>query len=199
MYIVKQAKVGLNGGGRAMRTSREQVEQNREVLLEAAGRGYRRLGFDGVRVADVMQEAGLTHGGFYGYFASKEDMAAQAFSHYFGLLTERLRGRVERGETLAEYAERYLSRRNRDHPDQACLFSSLSGEVARQPDAVRRAYTEGLEAYLAEFTNLTGNRADAIAAFATLIGAMSLARAVDDDALSREILEAGKRALDAAR
>ncbi len=178
-----------------MRSSREQVEQNRERLLDAASAGFRREGFDGVRVADVMQEVGLTHGGFYAYFASKDDMAAQAFTHHFGVLAERLRARVERGDALGDYAESYLSRANRDHPDKSCLFPSLSGEVARQPDAVRQAYTQGLEAYLAEFTAMAGGRAEAIGAFATLVGAMALARAVNDDALSREILEAGKAAL----
>lgn len=181
-----------------MRSSKEQVAQNRALLLDAASAGYRREGFEGVRVADVMREAGLTHGGFYAYFASKEDMAAQAFTHHFGVLAERLRKRVERGESLGDYAEMYLSRASRDQPDKSCLFASLSGEVARQPAPVRRAYTEGLEAYLAEFTAMAGGREEAITAFATLVGTMALARAVDDEALSREILEAGKAAMRAS-
>ncbi|MBL0940575.1 MAG: TetR family transcriptional regulator [Gemmatimonadaceae bacterium] len=181
-----------------MRSTKEQVEKNRTTLLNAAGAEFRRLGFEGVRVADVMQEAGLTHGGFYAYFDSKEDMAAQAFTHHFGVLAERLRARVERGESLGEYADHYLSVSNRDHPDRSCLFPSLSGEVARQATPVRHAYTEGLEAYLAEFTAMAGGREEAIRAFATLVGTMALARAVDDDALSHEILEAGRAALRAA-
>ncbi|MDC7684903.1 TetR/AcrR family transcriptional regulator [Asticcacaulis sp. BYS171W] len=181
-----------------MKTSRAQVEQNRQLILKAAAELFRLKGFDGVKVAEVMQAASLTHGGFYNYFDSKEALIAETCSAWVRERAESLeakRAADPDGEALA-YVERYLSRRYRDHPDMACLYPALCADIARQPDTVRHAFTEDFKGYLTVLERLfagdTANEAlpqTAIVRLSTLIGAMTLARAVDDPALSDAILE----------
>ncbi|KMO36075.1 TetR/AcrR family transcriptional regulator, partial [Methylobacterium aquaticum] len=128
-----------------MRVTREQVQENRRRILEAAGRLFREKGFAAVTVAEVMQAAGLTHGGFYGHFDSKEDLAAQALAQ---TLTPAPR-KPGAPPDLARFVAAYLSAAHRDGPGTGCALAALGGEAARQPAPVRRAFTEGLEARLA--------------------------------------------------
>lgn len=176
-----------------MRVTREQFRENRRRILDAAGRLFREKGFSTVTVAEVMEAAGLTHGGFYGHFASKEDLAAQALA---GALTPAPR---EPGAApdLAGFVAAYLSAAHRDRPGTGCALAALGSEAARQPAPVRRAFTEGLEARLARMQEALpeGDRAAALAAVSSLVGALVLARAVDDPALSDEILAAARGAL----
>lgn len=165
-----------------MKTSRATVDANREKVLMAASAGFRRKGFDGVRVADVMREAGLTHGGFGTYFASKDDLAVQACAMTMDNQAEKLRTAAD----LAAYVDRYLTAANRDSPESACLFPSLAAEVARQGPELRRTFTHGLHTYLDGLDKLAEGQG--IGVLSTLIGAMILARAVDDPALSDKIL-----------
>ncbi|MCR6661271.1 MAG: TetR/AcrR family transcriptional regulator [Asticcacaulis sp.] len=184
-----------------MKTSKANVEANREKLLAAASEGFRRHGFDGVKVADVMQAAGLSHGGFYTYFDSKEDLVAQACAASL----ERQAGRLKtaKGDRRAEldaYVTRYLSTKNRDEPGQACLFPSLAADVARQAEPVRRVFSEGTANYLdalAVLTEAGEGRQKAITLLSTLVGAMVLARAVSDESLSDEILTTVKATISA--
>ena len=122
-----------------MRVSREQVAENRQRILEVAARLFREKGFEGVGVDGIMEEAGLTHGGFYGHFASKADLAEQACAAAVGRSAEKweamARGGPETG--LAEIARSYLSKRHRDNPGTGCAFAALGGEVARRSDAMR--------------------------------------------------------------
>jgi len=188
-----------------LKTSKEQVARNRERILEAASEGFRKHGFDGLKVADLMKSAGLTHGGFYGYFDSKDDLAAAACEQALKNQSDRLRAAKD-GNPSAElkaYFERYLSRRNRDNPENACLFPALSAEVARQGAPVRAVFTAGLREYLdalaaiADRDTTGGVPKNAIAILSTLVGAMLLARAVDDEALSDNLLDAARDALKA--
>ncbi|SFV09741.1 transcriptional regulator, TetR family [Methylobacterium sp. 174MFSha1.1] len=176
-----------------MRVTREQFQENRRRILEAAGRLFREKGFSAVTVAEVMEAAGLTHGGFYGHFASKEDLAAQALGQ---ALTPAPR---EPGTApdLAAFVAAYLSAAHRDRPGTGCALAALGSETARQPAPVRRAFTEGLEARLARMQEALpdGDRGAALAAISGLVGALVLARAVDDPALSDEILAAARGAL----
>ena len=183
------------------KTSRATVEHNRERLLATASEQVRKYGIDGVKVADLMREVGLTHGGFTTYFASKEDLVAQACATTVQRQSERVRRAAETGdartEVLALY-DRYLSQKNRDNPDQACLFPSLAGEMPRQPEAVRAIFTEGLKDYVGGLQSLLGgDEAEAMSVMASLVGAMVLARAVDDADFSDRILAAVGRALTA--
>ena len=186
-----------------MKTSKEQVARNRERILEAASEGFRKHGFDGLKVADLMKEAGLTHGGFYGYFESKDDLAVAACEAALKSQGDRLKAAKDGNPTveIKAYVERYLSRRNRDNPENACLFPALSAEVARQGAPVRAVFTEGLKDYLTALGALTDREAkgglpsNAMVMLSTLVGAMLLARAVDDAALSDGLLDAAKDAL----
>ena len=170
-----------------MKTSKATVDANRDKVLKAASEGFRRKGFDGVRVADVMREAGLTHGGFATYFASKDDLAVQACAATLRTQAEKLKTAAD----LPAYVDRYLTAANRDAPETACLFPSLAADVARQGPELRRTFTQGLQTYLDGLDGLTEGQG--IGVLSTLIGAMVLARAVDDPALSDEILSQARQ------
>jgi TetR/AcrR family transcriptional regulator, transcriptional repressor for nem operon len=179
-----------------VRVTREQAAANRERILDVAGTLFREHGFDGIGVADIMKRAGLTHGGFYGHFASKDDLAAEITTRVLrndGWL-ERLTGRAN--PTIADVARSYLTPRHRDNPGNGCLFAAIGSDVARQPRSVRRAFTDGLRFRVEMLRNLLPGRSAkarrerALATMAGLIGGLILARAVDDPTLSNEILEA---------
>jgi TetR/AcrR family transcriptional repressor of nem operon len=181
-----------------MRVSREEAAANRERIVDAAAQLFRERGFEGIGVADLMKEAGLTHGGFYGHFASKEDLIAEASARaltqslaLWGTLAKRAVG-----DPLSAIAEAYLTNKHRDDPGTGCLLAALGPEVSRQGPAVRRAVTDhvrssfGLLANLVRGKSKAARRQKAISTYATLVGAMIMARAVDDRALSKEILDA---------
>jgi TetR/AcrR family transcriptional repressor of nem operon len=179
-----------------MKVSREQVAEHRRRIVGAAGKLFREKGFDGVGVADIMKSAGLTHGGFYGHFASKEDLVARACAGSTNLDTWVAVTERAPKNPLAAIVSFYLSARHRDHPETGCLFAALGPEVARQPGGARRAFTDGLRArldFLAKIVNArskAAKRRKAIATMSGLVGALVLARAVDDPSLSDEILRA---------
>jgi TetR/AcrR family transcriptional regulator, transcriptional repressor for nem operon len=181
-----------------VKVSREQVAENRERILEAATQRFRERGFEGIGVADLMKEAGLTHGGFYGHFASKEDLIAQACAR----ASDRSRARWARlserapDNPLAEIARVYLTPQHRDSPGAGCLIAALGPDVARQGPAVRDAVTVGVRAALDFLTRIVPGRSraakrrKAIASYASMVGGMVLARAVNDRVFSKEILDA---------
>jgi len=177
-----------------VRVTREQAAAHREKILEVAARLFRERGFDGIGVADLMKEAGLTHGGFYGHFESKDDLAAQSVGEAVapeGWL-QRMTGKPR--PSFTEVVRAYLSPRHRDHRGAGCVFAALGSDVVRQPKSVRHVFTEGLRARVdALRTVLPGGRnakREALAAMAAMVGGLMLARAVDDPALSDEILKA---------
>ena len=182
-----------------MKVSREQAAQNRERIVEAAAQLFRERGFDGIGVADLMKAAGLTHGGFYGHFSSKDDLIAEASARaltrslaLWGKLAERASG-----DPLSAVAGAYLTSRHRDNPGAGCLLAALGPDVSRQGPLVRRAVTGYVRSAVDLLTKLVpgksgaARREKAISTYATLVGAMVIARAVDDRALSQEILDAG--------
>lgn len=191
MYNVKQ--VFWRWG---VKVTREQAEANREKILEVAGQLFRERGYDGIGVADIMKRAGLTHGGFYGHFRSKDDLAAEITARVLGRggWLERLTGTTK--PSVSEVVRTYLTPRHRDDAGHGCLFAALGSDVARQPRSVRRAFAEGLRYRvdaLKEFMHGRSagvKRQKALALMAGLVGALTLARAVDDAQLSNEILEA---------
>lgn len=175
--------------------TREQAAANREKILEVAGTLFRERGFDRIGVADIMKEAGLTHGGFYGHFESKDDLVAQSTGR---VLTRagwlgRLTGKTS--PSFADVVRAYLSPRHRDYPGTGCMFAALGSDVVRQPRGVRHAFTEGLRARVEALRTLMpggspNTKREALAAMAALVGGLMLARAVDDPRLSDEILKA---------
>jgi TetR/AcrR family transcriptional repressor of nem operon len=175
-----------------MKVSRAQVAENREKILSSAARLFRERGFDGVTVAEVMSEAGLTHGGFYGYFKSKDELIAKAFAHVLGL-DEAPQTRAP-PSSVAHYAKSYLSKEHRDNPGGGCTFATLGSEAARAGPSTRRALTEGLSRLIERLAQAAAGRTrearrrDAIGALSAMIGGLVLARLADDEKLSKEIL-----------
>jgi TetR/AcrR family transcriptional regulator, transcriptional repressor for nem operon len=181
-----------------MRVSRAQAAENRERILEVATKLFRERGIDGIGVADLMKSAGLTHGGFYGHFKSKEDLVAQACARAVVKTRENWvrvasQAPADPLEALASY---YLSSRHRDNAGRGCAIAALGSEFARQGPDVRHAVTEELRPFIEYLSSVVqGNsvglrREKALAIFASLVGAMVIARAVDDPALSNEVLQA---------
>ena len=183
-----------------MRITSEQTRKNRDRVLDAAADLFREKGFDAVAVAELMRAAGLTHGGFYNHFGSKDEVEAAACERVFEASLARI-GAIaaiedasERRSAFEAYRRRYVSTAARDAPAPACPMVAFAGDMARRPPELRRAFSEGLAAYLADFTRAAGRdpeaRAAAIRDFATLAGALILARGVakEDPELSAEIL-----------
>ncbi|MPQ55428.1 TetR/AcrR family transcriptional regulator [Duganella sp. FT27W] len=183
-----------------MKVSREQVALNRERIVETAARLFRQNGYDGIGVADLMKGAGLTHGGFYGHFASKEDLLAEATAHALQRSVQRWQEKTATDPVagLSELASGYLSTRHRDHPENGCAIAALGPDVARLGPAARSAMTAGVAGQVAvvekclavEGADVAAVRQQALATYAAMVGAMVLARAVNDEALSQEILAA---------
>src|SRR3979490_1853008 len=117
-----------------MKVSREQAAANRERVVEVAGKLFRERGFDGIGVADLMQAAGLTHGGFYGHFKSKDDLAAQACSRGPGRPSQKWARRAElsAGDARAELIKQYLSEAHRDASGNGCVLAALGSDAGRQ-------------------------------------------------------------------
>lgn len=175
------------------RVSQEQAKLNRQRVIEVAASLFRERGLHGVGVADIMAAAGLTHGGFYGQFANKEALAAEAFDC---ALAEERRGELD--VLLATY----LSREHVQTPGLGCPLAALGNDVAREPvdGPVRTRFTQGVRQLTDLLTGLfpqlsaTRRRQRALATLATMVGAVVLARAVNDDALADELLHAARLA-----
>jgi len=186
-----------------MRVSRQKAVENRERIIDAAGALFREKGFNGIGVADIMKAADLTHGGFYGHFASKDDLVAQASRRAMARAATNW-GKVTADAPRNPYAallNHYLSPRHRDDPGQGCAFAALSGDAVRCGKPVRAAFASGLEPLIEVIAKAIPGRSKAmrrrraVAAVAELVGALILARAVDDAALSAEILSAARQEL----
>lgn len=179
-----------------MKVSREQMAENRRRILDVASRLFRDKGFDDVSVSEVMKAAGLTHGGFYGHFISKDDLVAQTLAHV--LATD-----SGEGGDFRRYLETYLSPRHRDDPAGGCPTAGLAAAIRHQTPAARSAMTEGLRSQIGRIEKaLPGSdpadkRRAAIGSWAAMVGAVILARAIDDSALSDEILEQTRAWIDA--
>jgi TetR/AcrR family transcriptional repressor of nem operon len=180
-----------------MKVSKEQVAEHRTRILAAAARLFRLRGFDDVTVAEVMKDAGLTHGAFYGYFPSKEALIAEAIGEALPPAPDKATPR----RPAADYADGYLSVRHRDNRATSCLFSSLGTEAARGSADLRHSMTEAVRSRInhlgveAEGDTAHEKRRAAIAAWSAMVGAMVLARLVDDEKLSKEILKETRASL----
>lgn len=189
-----------------MRVSREKAAEHRDRIIDAAGALFRAKGFGGIGVADIMKAADLTHGGFYGHFASKDDLVAQASRRTMARAAAnwaKLAGAAPEKPYVA-LLKHYLSPKHRDDPGQGCAFAALGNDAARSGKIVRDAFAEGLAPLLDILAqsipgkSKTARRRKAVAAMATLVGALTLARAVEGTSLSNEMLEAAHRELAAA-
>lgn len=175
-----------------MKVSREQALRNREAVVETASRLFRAHGVDGVGIGEVMRACGLTHGGFYNQFASKEALAAEACAAALAKSAARWRGIAEQADdAAAAITADYLSVRNRDRPETGCALTALGPDAARSGGVLGTAFRQGFEELITILQDCGGlGRSQAVAHMAQMVGALVLARGVNDDALSDEILRA---------
>ncbi|PCG10846.1 TetR family transcriptional regulator [Sphingomonas ginsenosidimutans] len=173
-----------------MRVNREQMRANRERILSEAGRLFRERGFENVGVAEVMRAAGMTHGGFYGHFASKDDLVMQTLTQLFAPRD------AASDPAMTDFLDVYLSPEHRDSPGTGCPTAALSVDAARQTEAARRSLSAGIEAQIARMAARLGdeagghNRVAATGIWAAMVGALVLARAADAPLSDRILADA---------
>jgi TetR/AcrR family transcriptional regulator, transcriptional repressor for nem operon len=186
-----------------MKVSKEQAEQNRDALLEAASRLYREHGLEGIGVAQIAREAGLTHGSLYGHFESKDHFAAEACDHAFDTCLDKIRS-VDPGDdrALMAFFRSYLSERHRDGPEHGCPIPALAAEAARKDGPLSVSMTQGIETFVKLLTEriaassagatASTNRDSAITMLSMLVGGVVLARATapSNTRLSKQVLSA---------
>lgn len=179
-----------------MRVSRAQADANHQNVIDVASRLFREHGFDGIGLKDVMKAAGLTQGGFYKQFESKEDLAVRATARAVHGSIERWVGFSDSGSPLEALLAFYLSTAHRDGQGRGCPLVALGSDAARKSPAVRSALEDGIRSQLGHLDLFLGNpqgEAPSAAAMATLsmmVGALALSRMVNDDALSKDFLTA---------
>lgn len=173
-----------------MRYLAKETAVKHDRIVKEASRLFRERGFENVTVGEVMKAAGLTHGAFYAHFGSKEELQKAAVAYGQALSADRARraGATKKGRRA--YAERYLSPGHRDTPGDGCTMAALAQEIARSTPETKAAFEQGLQEILSAGG---GDRKDAIFQTAALIGGVVLARAVENPALSDEILESVRR------
>jgi TetR/AcrR family transcriptional repressor of nem operon len=183
-----------------MKVSRQQAEENRARVVDVAGTQFREHGFDGVGIADLMKAAGLTHGGFYANFASKDDLASEAAGRAIAETTARLKDGVQdAADPLAAVVDAYLSQEHRDALGSGCVLAALAADAARGSEKLRTAFEVGVENYLSLLLPLmpgkteAERRVEAMSTLATMIGALVLARTVTSPELSQGLLAAAKQ------
>ncbi|MEJ8646446.1 TetR/AcrR family transcriptional regulator [Streptomyces sp. MS1.HAVA.3] len=182
------------------RVSQAQAEENRRRVVETASRLFREQGTH-VSVADLMKASGLTHGGFYKQFASKEALIDEATAHAFDGLARLRDDELEQHAGQRDAAQRalidtYLSAEHRDNAADGCPAAALAADIAREPEdrEAHRVYTEGVGDF-AEW--LATDDQDGITRLCTMLGALVLSRATKGSPLSEEILTAARAALTA--
>lgn len=181
-----------------MRVTAEKKAATRQRILEVAGALFRQHGVDGVGVDAIMHAAGLTHGGFYTHFSSKEALAAEVAAGSLGRSAarwERIADTDNPEEALRKIVDAYLDSAHVSGTRQSCVLPALGADVARRDNA-RPGLTAELRRLLETLRTLMGNdRQKAIAALSCMVGAVLLARISEDAALSGEILTAARMAI----
>jgi TetR/AcrR family transcriptional regulator, transcriptional repressor for nem operon len=192
-----------------MRVSKEKAAQNRERILTSAARLFRERGIAATGVDSITADAGLTHGGLYSQFGSKEVIAAEAIRFALARGKRVWQRALERNpgmRALPAIVDGYLSRAHRDAVGTGCVVAALGTDIGRQPRRVREAFTREIKDDLEFLSRLMPNEGkerryeDAIATFASMAGALILARAVNDEQLSDLILKStAKRVIKRAK
>lgn len=186
-----------------MRYTKDHKAETHERILKNASVRLRERGAAGLGVAELMKEAGLTHGGFYAHFASRDALISEAFVHAMELAAKRWRKRADEapeGEGLASVVDGYLTGAHRDDIGNGCALPALGAEVSRANPKVRKAVAAKLERMIeviaGEISGLNEKdaRREAIGSLATMMGALLMARMAGTGELSDEILEAGRYA-----
>lgn len=189
-----------------MKVSRAQAEENRRTVVEAAGRLFREHGFQGVGLAELMSAAGLTHGGFYKQFKSKDDLVLEACETTLDAGVgkwEHIVGQAARhgADPLAALVHHYLSPAHRDRVGEGCALAGLGPDAVRHDAPLRQRFEGAVQGHVGILEQAmqaahagTGGDA-ALAALSTMVGALLLSRMVEDEAYSRRILEAASASL----
>jgi TetR/AcrR family transcriptional regulator, transcriptional repressor for nem operon len=181
-----------------MRYSSQHKQDTRARVLKEAASAIRAKGPDGVAVTDIMARAGLTHGGFYAHFASKNELVGEAIATMFGEVRERmaaLGGADDAKTSLRNILTYYLSSEHRNNSAGGCPMPALSGDLTRMTGDARTCFTQGVSDMAARITTalesigIENAECEANALQAQLVGAVALARAVDSPTLSDAILQ----------
>ncbi|WP_145488086.1 TetR/AcrR family transcriptional regulator [Yersinia aleksiciae] len=187
------------------RVSKQQMALNHEAIVQTSSQLFRARGLNGVSVNDLMAAVGLTHGGFYGHFSSKDELAAIASRKAIDdsrVRWEEISSQPDR-HNLRTLVELYLSPEHRDRMEDGCTITALASDVAREnsENPVCEVYLCGVRSMLERLESLSDiaddeqRRQHALAQFAMLSGALALARATAGDKISDEFLAAAKKAL----
>ncbi|WP_226051249.1 TetR/AcrR family transcriptional regulator [Dickeya chrysanthemi] len=187
------------------RVSKQQMERNREEIIHVSSQLFRERGLNGVSVNDLMAAAGLTHGGFYGHFASKDELAAIASRKAFEDISIQWQAISQQPgqNNLYTLVENYLSARHRDDVKDGCAITALASDVARESEEkpIREVYLNGVKDMLGRLESLSDKedgeqrRQQVLTQATLLIGALVLSRSTCGDPLSDEFLAAAKKAL----
>lgn len=188
-----------------MRVTKEKAAAHRAAIVKAAGRLFRKRGIEGVGLAEITKAAGLTHGGFYGHFDSKDQLAAEACEHDFERSVARLAATGDVDGLLA-YVDTYLSEQHRDHPHGGCPMPAYIADVPRQDRTLQNRFAAGVGRFIAGLSarlpmrrggKPAERRARAITILSAMVGGMALARATarSDRDQSAEILAALRKQL----
>ena len=188
-----------------MRVSRVQAEENRQTVISVASRLFREHGFDGIGLKDLMKSAGLTQGAFYKQFASKDDLAAQAsrralegaFSRWSAAAAENPR------DALGAVIAFYLSTEHREERMDGCPIVALGSDAARQGVDVKASFEAGIRKYLELLGSWVGDTEGegeepsdkTMAILSTMVGAVVLSRAINDEQLSKQFLQAAAKSV----
>ena len=177
-----------------MRYEKGHKDATRQHIIDVASARFREGGVAAVGIAGIMAGAGLTNGAFYNHFESKEDLVESVLAHALGGRRTGLRANLEAGKGLEAAIRDYLSARHRDDAGGGCPTAALVAEIARHPQATRDAFTDKISEIIALIAAKANNgsararRKRAIAAYSLMVGALQLARAVNDRKLSDDIL-----------
>ena len=184
-----------------MRVSRIQAEENRQTVINVASRAFREHGFDGIGLKDLMAGAGMTQGAFYKQFESKEDLVAQASRRALSSAVDRWSAAAasKPDDPLAAVLRLYLSMGHCTEKTDGCPVVALGSDAARQGPSVRAAFEDGIKDHLEMIAGWVGEddepNGKAMGVMATMVGAVLLARAVNDPKLSRKFLQSAADAV----
>lgn len=195
MYVMRNSKLNARAAAK---------EASHERIVSVAARAIRRSGYGGTGVADIMKEAGLTHGAFYAHFASREAMLAEAAARACAesaTAAADVVARMPAGQALAAMLGAYLSKEHGENVEAGCPLAALGSETSRQAPEVRRVTTR----HLKEMIDLLARQSpdwgqpvaheQALVTLSTMVGALLLSRAVDEPGLSDGLREAALRHL----
>ena len=186
------------------KSSQQHAAENRQTIVNAASELFREQGFRATSVPEVMRAAGMTHGGFYGHFASKEALAAEAVDGAFDWLegwvdTIARKNPDDADAAQAELVSSYLTAQHRDSAGIGCPAAALAGDVAREPagSPVRERFSHGIETVIAQLSDAGRDEQTVLANYATMVGALLLSRATAGSPISDKLLAAARAQLSA--